>query len=81
MGIDRLVLSYSTNRQFQKLKMFKKMTKLPIELLTNNPCLLNCPFANYHATLDSFYSVSKGKKGPSPACTSAHKRDDSSERS
>lgn len=70
MGIDRLVLSYSTNRQFQKLKMFKKMTKLPIELLTNNPCLLNCPFANYHATLDSFYSVSKGKKGPSPACPS-----------
>jgi collagenase-like PrtC family protease len=58
LGIDRLTVHYDLNRDFEKLRKIRKKTDIPIELLSNNPCLYKCIYADSHLNMDSHGSTS-----------------------
>jgi collagenase-like PrtC family protease len=48
---SRILIDNNINRQITKLESIIKSTKLPVEILVNNPCIINCPFQIEHYEL------------------------------
>lgn len=56
MGVDRVVVARDSNRDFNTLRSMART--LPLELLVNSPCLLQCADVYYHGNLSSMESGS-----------------------
>ena len=56
MGADIICLTAGVNRDFELLQLISKSRKIDVELLVNESCLFNCPYALYHHTLSSHRS-------------------------
>ena len=59
MGVSRIVLDYSVNRNFKLIKSIRDAVNCDIELILNDGCLLNCPYRQFHANAVSHSSQGK----------------------
>lgn len=59
LGVDRITLDYSLNREFRLLKQIVEDSDIEFELILNDTCILRCPVRDFHynffANLDSTY--------------------------
>ena len=59
LGADSLTLSeIDLNRDFKKLRMIRRYTKLNLRLIANNSCSLHCPMESFHSNYSSHASQS-----------------------
>ena len=58
LGADIINLPAGSNRDFNLLNIISKSHRADIELLVNEACLFNCPYALYHHTQSSHRSKS-----------------------
>ncbi len=56
LGVDRVVLDMSLNRDLARLKEIRKHTAVELEMLANDSCLFECPFRSYHYNMGSHAS-------------------------
>ncbi len=56
LGADIINLPAGSNRDFKLLDAISRSHKVDVELLVNEACLFNCPYALYHHTLSSHRS-------------------------
>lgn len=61
LGADEIALEFSTNRDFKMLEVMAKKTDLNLVLMTNLFCLYQCPYALFHANLNSHFSQVDGQ--------------------
>lgn len=57
MGVDRVTLSLDINRRFDLIERIKGNVKCDLEVLTNQLCLLDCPYFHYHHTMFGYASL------------------------
>lgn len=48
LGVDRITLDFSLNRDFRLLKNIREKIKVDLEIILNDVCLLKCPLRYYH---------------------------------
>lgn len=53
LGVNRITLSYMSNRDFELIRRLKSIHDVDFEILVNESCLLDCPFRMYHYNLVS----------------------------
>ncbi|MEE9586234.1 MAG: U32 family peptidase [Nitrososphaerales archaeon] len=56
LGADIINLPAGSNRDFGLLEAISRSHRVDVELLVNESCLFNCPYALYHHTLSSHRS-------------------------
>lgn len=57
LGVDKITFPAPVvNRNFQLIKLLRKLVKCKIQLIANNPCLQNCPTSVYHHAMLSHAS-------------------------
>lgn len=61
-GVDKITLpAYKLNRNLHLLRNIKEKTSVTLQLIANNGCILNCPFAQNHASASAHASNQKHK--------------------
>lgn len=61
-GADKITLpAYKVNRDLHLLKRMQENSTVPLQLIVNNGCLLNCPLAQSHASASAHASNKKHK--------------------
>lgn len=63
MKADSITVNFFLNRNFNVLQSIAKTVDVPINLTLNAPCILGCPFENYHGMEASHSSSSFDTKG------------------
>lgn len=62
LGVDKITLpAYKLNRNFELLHQMQKNAGINLQLIVNNGCILNCPFAQNHASASAHASNKKHK--------------------
>lgn len=62
LGADKITLpAYKVNRDFSLLKQMNDNAGIDLQLIVNNGCILNCPFAQNHASASAHASNQKHK--------------------
>ncbi|HID92825.1 MAG TPA: hypothetical protein EYP60_01895 [bacterium (Candidatus Stahlbacteria)] len=56
IGADQIVLDINIIRDFKKLEQIRDCVGIDLVLLVNDACLFDCPYAHYHANLNSHAS-------------------------
>lgn len=52
LGYHRIILHEDSLKNIPKIEYLRSITSLPIEIIVNNGCLLNCPFRMTHCNCD-----------------------------
>jgi collagenase-like PrtC family protease len=60
LGVNRVVLGLSLNRDVRRLAAMKKASPVSLEILANDSCLFECPFRLLHYNENSHASRFKG---------------------
>ncbi|UCD34365.1 MAG: U32 family peptidase [Nitrospiraceae bacterium] len=61
MNVSRITLDFFKNRVFNFLKKAVELSDLELEILANDPCLLDCPNRYYHYNIVSHGSQATGE--------------------
>ena len=56
LGADRAILVPDVNRNFPLLKLIRSKTKINLEIIANNACILKCPYRYYHNNVTAHVS-------------------------
>ncbi len=60
MGADTIILHHSANRDFGQLDEVRASVRCDLELILNNSCVYQCPYASCHHVSPSFHSRAGG---------------------
>jgi collagenase-like PrtC family protease len=64
LKVDRINIHFMANRDFTIIDALVKAVKCDLEVLANDPCLLGCPYREYHQTIFAHASQSSSADSP-----------------
>ncbi|MBD3202725.1 hypothetical protein GF327_00390 [Candidatus Woesearchaeota archaeon] len=53
IGADQICLAQSVNKDFNLIKAIRRSVTVPLKILVNDPCIIDCPMATVHSNYRS----------------------------